>query len=925
MSVEAPVLWFETDAAPADVSLVEELTKLNELKDIGLLTAEEFDQLKANLLGLVDDEPAPAPQPEPEPAKPESLFSDTDGVSETGAGAIVTADGILLGKKAKHRSSKSQKRAKRKEQAPKRDRAPQGGVVDIFVEPSVPAPAPEPVKPRINPDDFAILPPARLRSLRTEQTVARAIKRVKEAMATASVDDVGDWLNALGLGHREAAFRDHGVDGQLLSELTEDELRDELGLSMIGERAKIRRARDAILTAQHAAAAAGGKPEDPDAPDAIVSAVKQEEKRKRWMGHERIKVQARLSRFALFTSVPRVSVCCCSILSQTVGCTCLGGDNRSCSEDPWLNLKVSAGDLGQDLDLFRVRLASALQVSESALGHLEYMDSNGDWFACMNEYDVWDGVAEQSGRALVLQVVEARAPGAKIGEAFDHDGRRSLVEMGAQGQGAPGGTPGQLLLDGSFGVGGVAAPSASAGEGRPQSTEQLQLYIKALLRRGAIDDAAAELKSWLGARGHEPSDQPYNTLLKLTLDDKLPSSTASSILRLMEDDGLRPGARTYQYALRIMVACGDVRDAADVLRKMELHGVEPDGAAYDLLVQGLAEEGDTDSAFDLAKKGFDAGHKPSASTLAYLLDACTQRKAKGQGIATFKLIKKSGYGANQDMYAAVISCACAALDVQLAATLLKESLAERHCPGLHTFNAILTLCAEQNTMQEAVRTFKRLQKSPVEPDADSYGLLLQTTASCGDLQLSTKIVKEMVALGFAPTLLTCNQLLGICVEQKAKKQAVSIFKFLQMSASSGLSPDAQSFEHLLQTAIAVNDLEFVVQVLKHMIGSGYAPHAGTTSELLDICAQRHVEEEDDSFLEVGMLFKMLQTIALQVRHCLINCFLFDALSLSLFKQSELLSRRGRIERGLTAGVVPTLPAADRSLVSSRVTRTRTLR
>ena len=61
------------------------------------------------------------------------------------------------------------------------------------------------------------------------------------------------------------------------------------------------------------------------------------------------------------------------------------------------------------------------------------------------------------------------------------------------------------------------------------------------MRRGAIDDAAAELKSWLGARGHEPSEQPYNTLLKLALDDGLPSSAASSIIQMMEDEGLRPG------------------------------------------------------------------------------------------------------------------------------------------------------------------------------------------------------------------------------------------------------------------------------------------------------------------------------------------------------------------------------------------------
>ena len=58
-----------------------------------------------------------------------------------------------------------------------------------------------------------------------------------------------------------------------------------------------------------------------------------------------------------------------------------------------------------------------------------------------------------------------------------------------------------------------------------------------------------------------------------------------------------------------------------------------------------------------------------------------------------------------------------------------------------TFNGILKLCAEQNAKQEAVRTFKRLQKAAVDADDDSYKLLLQCTAASGDLPLSTKVMQ----------------------------------------------------------------------------------------------------------------------------------------------------------------------------------------
>ena len=52
--------------------------------------------------------------------------------------------------------------------------------------------------------------------------------------------DVGTWLNSLGLGQYEAAFRDNEIDADVLTELTDQHLRD-LGVSL-GHRLKMLRA-----------------------------------------------------------------------------------------------------------------------------------------------------------------------------------------------------------------------------------------------------------------------------------------------------------------------------------------------------------------------------------------------------------------------------------------------------------------------------------------------------------------------------------------------------------------------------------------------------------------------------------------------------------------------------------------------------------
>jgi SAM domain (Sterile alpha motif) len=47
--------------------------------------------------------------------------------------------------------------------------------------------------------------------------------------------DVGAWLNSLGLGQYEAAFRENAVDAELLPTLTADDLKD-LGVTLVGHR-----------------------------------------------------------------------------------------------------------------------------------------------------------------------------------------------------------------------------------------------------------------------------------------------------------------------------------------------------------------------------------------------------------------------------------------------------------------------------------------------------------------------------------------------------------------------------------------------------------------------------------------------------------------------------------------------------------------
>ena len=48
--------------------------------------------------------------------------------------------------------------------------------------------------------------------------------------------DVGGWLRSLGLDKYEAAFRENGIDEQVLRHVTAEDLR-EIGVTTVGDRA----------------------------------------------------------------------------------------------------------------------------------------------------------------------------------------------------------------------------------------------------------------------------------------------------------------------------------------------------------------------------------------------------------------------------------------------------------------------------------------------------------------------------------------------------------------------------------------------------------------------------------------------------------------------------------------------------------------
>jgi len=66
-----------------------------------------------------------------------------------------------------------------------------------------------------------------------------ASSRVMVGVSEWTTEEVCEWLRGLDLGHHVGSFREQAITGETLCELTADELKEELGVSKLGERKKL--------------------------------------------------------------------------------------------------------------------------------------------------------------------------------------------------------------------------------------------------------------------------------------------------------------------------------------------------------------------------------------------------------------------------------------------------------------------------------------------------------------------------------------------------------------------------------------------------------------------------------------------------------------------------------------------------------------
>ena len=277
---------------------------------------------------------------------------------------------------------------------------------------------------------------------------AKAVRNLRRNPSGATVEEVVAWLASIECAGCAAAFAQHEVDGEALLELTETQLRDDLGLTRMGDRARIRRERDRLVEGD-AEGGRGGAPPPPPAPpeedyDALFgdSGAGKSGSRKGGKSPSSAAKEARKAKTGRRGTAPPPPPPVAAARVKVSARWGNGGD--------WVHVKMD-GEEAVVLSAVKQRLATTMQMSPMAFSYMQYQDAQGDWcantpssrsliarvascsclrcslpsslldlcafcnacvlgarFAVLRDEDLLEAVAEHEGKKLVLQALQQR-------------------------------------------------------------------------------------------------------------------------------------------------------------------------------------------------------------------------------------------------------------------------------------------------------------------------------------------------------------------------------------------------------------------------------------------------------------------------------------------------------------------------------------
>ncbi|XP_030493807.2 pentatricopeptide repeat-containing protein At2g13420, mitochondrial [Cannabis sativa] len=249
---------------------------------------------------------------------------------------------------------------------------------------------------------------------------------------------------------------------------------------------------------------------------------------------------------------------------------------------------------------------------------------------------------------------------------------------------------------------------------------------------GRIDMAERFMKDMV-ERGIEPNVVTYNVLLNgicrhasLHPEERFERTirNAEKVFDEMKRRGIEPDVTSFSIVLHVYSRAHKPQLSLDKLEEMREKGISPNVATYTSVVKCLCSCGRLKEAEELLDEMIRGGISPSAVTYN-----CFFKEFRGRK------------------------------DVESAMKLYRKMKEESLCmPSLHTYNILVAMFLELNSLESVREIWNDMKKSGCGPDLDSYTTLIHGLCEKQKWREACQYFVEMIEKGFLPQKVTFETL-----------------------------------------------------------------------------------------------------------------------------------------------------------------------
>ncbi|KAL5993261.1 Pentatricopeptide repeat-containing protein [Asimina triloba] len=414
--------------------------------------------------------------------------------------------------------------------------------------------------------------------------------------------------------------------------------------------------------------------------------------------------------------------------------------------------------------------------------------------------------------------------------------------------------------------------------------------VASMFRGRRLDDAVAHFQFFFQQSNIVPNIVSYNFLINTHCDAGRVDVALDVYRHILANAPFSPSPVTYRHLTKGLISSGRLSEAVDLLREMLNKGHGADSLVYNNLMDGFIKLGDMETALKLFdelrerclvydgvvhatlmdayfKKGMDKEamesyrnlldrqFKMSAVTCNTLLEVLLRYGKMTDALALFDhmLIAHTPpnfQAMNTDSYNLMVNEYCRLGMLSEAVGIFRKTGTKPCVMDVGCYNNIIgKLCAEDRWVLEAEKLFEEMPTKSVNPDAATYGFLIDAYFREGKVDDVLRLFHKMVGEpGLKADVGFYNKVFEGLIERERAEQAVG---FLGRMAERELKPDSRTYEILISGLCKEGRLDQSRNLLLEMSENGIPANYKLGKLVADAFEKAGMSEDAERLREAG--------------------------------------------------------------------------